>query len=106
MYPRVNSHARLHSHLPAAPYVSHWREGSHHETTKGLTVNIWQDPNDPCAIQGISIRVNWLGSLGLLVMRYRMTVLAWTIGLGALIVCAQYQQYRLTGTLSLLPMEH
>lgn len=35
-----------------------------------------------------------------------MTVLAWTIGLGALIECAQYQQYRLTGTSSLLPMEH
>ncbi|GHJ84302.1 hypothetical protein NliqN6_0704 [Naganishia liquefaciens] len=97
MYPRVDTHIPIHSHLTAAPYISHSDHKAHQSTKTGLTVNVWQDPTDRCAVQAVSFRVKWVTSLGLLVTRYRMTILAWMIGLGSLVVCAQYQQYRRTG---------
>ena len=97
MYPRVDTHIPIHSHLTAAPYISHSDHKAHQSTKTGLTVIVWQDPTDSCAVQAVSFRVKWVTSLGLLVTRYRMTILAWMIGLGSLVVCAQYQQYRRTG---------
>lgn len=97
MYPRVDSLALLHSHIAAAPYIRRSHDENQDSTAAGLSLNVWQDPNDTCGVQAISVRVNWVTSLGLMVMRYRMTMLAWMMGLGAIVVSAQYRQYRLNG---------
>jgi hypothetical protein len=91
MYPQAESLVRLHSHTDSAPYIKSVPGNG------GITIKIWQDPNHSCAIQSVSIRLNWTRSFGLMVTRYRMTFLAWTMGLGALVIAGQFRQYRLTG---------
>lgn len=60
---------------------------------------IWQDPHDDCVVldEGISIHVDWVASTGLLVVRWRIVVLAWALGWGCLIMARQMREYRQTG---------
>jgi hypothetical protein len=100
MYSQVDSLALLHTHINAAPYIRQSSDASHYPAPAGLEINMWQDPSDPCGVQAVSVRINWVKSLGLIVLRYRMSLLAWTTGLGAIVIYAQYRHYRLTGKYS------
>lgn len=97
MYPQARALLKLHSHTSSAPYIKSHRMDTPVAISTGLIINLWQDPNESCGIQSVSVRLNWRRSLGLMVTRYRMTFFAWTMGLGALVIAGQFRQYRLTG---------
>jgi hypothetical protein len=66
---------------------------------QGAKLYIWQDPEDDCVVfdEGIAIHVDWLASAGLLVVRWRIVILAWALGWGCLLVARQMREYRQTG---------
>ncbi|KAJ9107049.1 hypothetical protein QFC19_002918 [Naganishia cerealis] len=96
LYPQAGETITIHTHTSAAPFI---KELSSDGKSRGITINLWQDPADGCGIQGVTIRTDWRRSLGLMVARYRMTFLAWTIGTASLVTMIQFRHYRLTGEL-------
>ncbi|KAI5779242.1 PGAP1-like protein-domain-containing protein [Geopyxis carbonaria] len=62
----------------------------------GLSVQIWSDPTCNTAIE-ISIKVDFIGSLGRLVMRYRTIFTAFPLLVVALVLRKQFQAYDNTG---------
>ncbi|KAJ9105254.1 hypothetical protein QFC21_001620 [Naganishia friedmannii] len=92
-YPQAAEDIKVHTHTSAAPYI---KEPASGVSRRGMTVNLWQDPRDACGARNVTVRVDWIGSFGLMVMRYRMTILAWTMGIAALVAAIQFRHYRLT----------
>lgn len=59
---------------------------------KGLSLQIWTDPTCRSPVE-ITVRVDWLGSLGRLVMRYRTVFAAFPLLIVALVLRKQFQEY-------------
>jgi hypothetical protein len=71
----------LHGHLGDAPFVEH------SASSLGFDLNIFQDPE--CPVLGLNISVSLGASLAKGVIRYRMAIVAWTIGWASLVVLTQ-----------------
>lgn len=65
---------------------------------KGLSLQIWSDPTCRTPME-VTVRVDWLGSLGRLVMRYRTVFAAFPLVIVALVLRKQFQEYDKRGKL-------
>lgn len=61
-----------------------------------LTIQHWADPNCPGPLD-ITLSVDYLGSLGKLVMRYRVVLVAFPLALALIVVWTQLSLYNRTG---------
>jgi glycosylphosphatidylinositol deacylase len=85
----VNVHSadiNLHGTAPFIP------PALHPSSRKGLSFQIWSDPTCNASID-ISLQVDFLGSLGRLVMRYRTVFAAFPLLVVALVFRKQFQEY-------------
>ena len=89
-HPRATESILLQSHTATSPFISSWNE-------EGITVELFQDPRDPCRIETASLQVDWSATPGLSVLRYRTTLVAWTMGWLALVWAKQMRTFRKTG---------
>lgn len=94
-HPRANASVLLHSHTAAAPFIPS-------SNGKGFSVEVFQDPSDSCWIEGASLSVDWTTAPGLLVLRYRTVLIAWSIGWIALVWARQMRAFRSTGKFPVL----
>ena len=78
-YPAIET-IYLHSHTSAAPFMYG------HRTVAGLAVEVYQPE---CSISQLRISVDIWASLAKVVIRYRMTAVAWSLGWIALILFDQ-----------------
>ena len=67
-----------------------------HETNKGVSLQIWSDPTCNSTVD-VSLNVDIAGSLGKLVMRYRLVFAAFPILVVALVLRKQFSEYDETG---------
>jgi hypothetical protein len=89
-YPQVGAEILVHSHVTASPYIGSLRQS-------GLEIHLFQDPAQTCTITTASARVDWRRSPGLLLTRYRMTIIAWTLGVVCLVWSCQMRSTAKTG---------
>jgi hypothetical protein len=61
------------------------------------TITIHQDPQDPCRVTSFEVRINWRHSLAKTVLRLRTAIVAWTVGVIALVLREQSRQQRTLG---------
>ncbi|OCF31357.1 hypothetical protein I316_06962 [Kwoniella heveanensis BCC8398] len=80
---------RIHSHISSAPFISG------HADSMGIQLELFQSTD--CPVTTVKISVEWLGTLAKIVTRYRMTVVAWTIGWAAIVMLKQMSILRQTG---------
>lgn len=99
-YPALRQSTLVHLHSASAPFVPVA------SAAPAAKVLIWRDPSDTCIqlTDGISIHVDWFASLGLVVVRYRVVLLAWSIGIACLILALQIRVHRETGEWSAFPI--
>jgi hypothetical protein len=92
-YPSLKQSTLVHLHSASAPFVQAVPDAPPSK------ILVWRDPSDSCIqlTEGISIHVDWFASLGLVVVRYRIVFLAWTIGVACLILALQIRVHRETG---------
>ncbi|KAK2787842.1 GPI inositol deacylase [Onygenales sp. PD_12] len=77
-----------------APYMPpHLREGN---AIRGVSFQLWSDPSCNASME-LSLRVDVLGSMGKLVMRYRTVFAAFPLLVVALVLRKQFQVYDKTG---------
>lgn len=89
-YPQAQDALALHSHSVVAPFISS-DQGS------GLTVVLYQDPTDACWVEQLRLSVNWKLLPGTIVLRYRLALIAWSIGCIALVWTRQLRMFRQMG---------
>jgi hypothetical protein len=80
----------LHSHSASAPFLPP-------PPASGMTLNYWSDPSAGCSATSVRIRLAWRASASRLILRYRMTVVAWSIGVVGAISAMQARHYRVEG---------
>ncbi|KAK7207061.1 PGAP1-like protein-domain-containing protein [Myxozyma melibiosi] len=80
----------FHGLAPFVPVVE--TQGQDHD----LRLNIWLDPTCPSTIQ-VRVKVDVLGSLGNLVMRYRTALASFPLAIAAVILLIQFRIYNNTG---------
>lgn len=78
-----------------APYMPPRLKGN--TPAQGLTLQIWSDPSCNASLQ-VSLKVDLLGSLGKLAMRYRTLFAAFPLVIVALVLRKQFQIYDDTGS--------
>ncbi|KAF2198966.1 GPI inositol-deacylase [Delitschia confertaspora ATCC 74209] len=61
-------------------------------STHGVSLQVWSDPTCDSSMQ-VSLKVDWLGSLGKLVMRYRIVFAAFPLLVVALVMRQQFRVY-------------
>lgn len=86
--------ADIHLH-GSAPYMPPRLKGG--TPAQGLTLQIWSDPSCSASLQ-VSLKVDFLGSLGKLAMRYRTLFAAFPLVVVALVLRKQFQIYDDTGS--------
>ena len=75
------------------------------ETEKGVSLQIWSDPTCKSSVD-VSLNVDVAGSMGKLVMRYRLVFAAFPLLVVALVLREQFSAYDSTGeSLSVQPLD-
>lgn len=83
---------RLHSHVGGNPL----RSTDH--TFSAMSVTLFQDPEDPCAVHSLDLRIDLRASLAKVVIRFRTVLLAWPVGVTALARRRQLAHLRVNRT--------
>ncbi len=85
--PALNTSTLVHLHSSSAPFLP----------GHGAPVDIlvWQDPTSTCLDldTALQVKIDWSASAGVMVVRYRMLLLAWTLGVALLIFGNQVEQF-------------
>ncbi|WVF65699.1 hypothetical protein IAT40_000430 [Kwoniella sp. CBS 6097] len=72
---------RIHSHISSSPFISGQTDGT------GVRLEVFQSSS--CPVVRVKLSIDLWGSLAKTVTRYRMTIVAWTIGWTAIIILKQ-----------------
>lgn len=93
-FPNPSTH-QLQSHSAAAPFLPF-------RTDEGYILEMWSDPTAGCdgtpnGRTAPRLRLDLVASLVKLGLRYRMTAVAWGIGVVALVLARQVGAFRLSG---------
>lgn len=78
----------MHGSAPFMPVVQSSRAG--------LNLEIWSDPTVSC-LSRVEMKLDVYGSLGKMVLRYRLAVLALPLGIFILVLKRQIKEYYRTG---------
>lgn len=80
----------LHSHSASAPFLPP-------PPASGMKLDYWSDPSATGSSTAVRIRLAWRASASRLILRYRMTAVAWAIGIIGAIIALQARHYRMEG---------
>ncbi|OBA21499.1 PGAP1-domain-containing protein [Metschnikowia bicuspidata var. bicuspidata NRRL YB-4993] len=85
----------MHGVAPFTPFPSY-------KPGLGLNLQLWSDPqggwsDDNVAAVELAISVDWLGSLRLLVVRYRLAVVSHCLAVTVLVAILQFRKYSVSG---------
>jgi glycosylphosphatidylinositol deacylase len=81
-FPSDASDILLHSHSGSAPFIS--------SRTQGLYITVYQSPE--CGVRRLTIRREIWRSLAKAITRFRMAVVAWSLGWAAVIAAVQFER--------------
>ncbi|KAL7417647.1 PGAP1-like protein-domain-containing protein [Mrakia frigida] len=93
-FPNPSTH-QLQSHSASAPFLPL-------RPDEGFVLELWSDPSSRCEEGGerseATIRLDLVASASKLVLRYRMTAVAWGVGVVALVLARQVGSFRKSGS--------